>query len=153
MLAAVIAALPSACRRRLMVSCDGAGASHDLIARLDKLAARHGYQVIYSVGWELGGRERAVISAIPAHAWQIAVDERGEVRSSARHRVDRHARRHPPLKAKDGYSSTSLNHWTTGGLAVTSMAGVVSSLPAAAAACRPAATLAASLVSVSQTHR
>ena len=51
---AAIAALPPAFRRRLMVTCDGAGASHDLIARLDKLAARPGYQVIYSVGWELG---------------------------------------------------------------------------------------------------
>jgi len=30
-----IAAVPPACRRRLMVTCDGAGASHALIARLD----------------------------------------------------------------------------------------------------------------------
>jgi len=77
---AAIAALPPALRRRLMVTCDGAGASHDLIARLDALAARPGYQLIYSVGWELGGREKAAITAVPAQAWQIAVDERGEVR-------------------------------------------------------------------------
>jgi Transposase DDE domain group 1 len=77
---AAIAALPPAFRRRLMVTVDGAGASHDLIARLDKLATRRGYQVIYSVGWELGERERAAITAVPAQAWQIAVDERGEVR-------------------------------------------------------------------------
>jgi Transposase DDE domain group 1 len=75
-----ITALPPSFRRRLMVTCDGAGASHDLIARLDKLAARPGYQVIYSVGWELGARERAAIAAVPAGAWQIAVDARGEVR-------------------------------------------------------------------------
>jgi hypothetical protein len=77
---AAIAALPPGFRRRLMVTCDGAGASHALIARLDKLAARPGYQVIYSVGWELGARERAAIGAVPAQAWQIAVDARGEVR-------------------------------------------------------------------------
>jgi len=77
---AAITALPPSFRRRLLVTCDGAGASHDLIARLDKLAARPGYQLIYSVGWELGGRERAAISAVPASAWQIAVDARGEVR-------------------------------------------------------------------------
>ena len=77
---AAIEALPPRFRRRLMVTCDGAGASHDLIARLDKLAARPGYQLIYSVGWELGARERAAIGAVPAQAWQIAVDERGEVR-------------------------------------------------------------------------
>jgi hypothetical protein len=77
---AAITALPPGFRRRLMVTCDGAGASHDLIARLDKLAARPGYQVIYSVGWELGARERAAIAAAPAGAWQIAVDASGQVR-------------------------------------------------------------------------
>jgi hypothetical protein len=79
-LEAAIAAVPPRFRRRLMVTCDGGGASHGLMTRLDKLAARPGYQVIYSVGWELGERERAAITAVPADAWQIAVDERGEVR-------------------------------------------------------------------------
>lgn len=79
-LEAAITALPPAFRRRLMVTCDGAGASHDLITRLDKLAARPGYQLIYSVGWALGEREKAAITAVPAGAWQIAADERGEVR-------------------------------------------------------------------------
>jgi hypothetical protein len=77
---AAIAALPPGFRRQLLVTCDGAGASHGLIARLDKLAARRGYQLIYSVGWELGARERAAIAAVPAGAWQIAVDARGQVR-------------------------------------------------------------------------
>jgi hypothetical protein len=77
---AAITAVPPGFRRRLMITCDGAGASHDLIARLDKLAARPGYQVTYSVGWELGGREKAAITEVPGKAWQIAVDERGEVR-------------------------------------------------------------------------
>ena len=79
-LEAAITAVPPAFRRRLMITCDGAGASHGLITRLDTLAARPGYQVIYSVGWELGKREKAVIAAVPAGAWQIAVDERGEAR-------------------------------------------------------------------------
>ena len=75
-----ITALPPGFRRRLMVTCDGAGASHGLITRLDTLAARPGYQVIYSVGWELGKREKTAITAVPAGAWQIAVDARGEAR-------------------------------------------------------------------------
>jgi hypothetical protein len=79
-LEAAIAALPPAFRRTLMVTCDGAGASHGLIARLDALAARRGYQLTYSVGWELGERERAAIAAVPGQAWQIAIDGRGEVR-------------------------------------------------------------------------
>jgi Transposase DDE domain group 1 len=75
-----ITALPPKHRRRLVVTCDGAGASHDLIACLDKLASRPGHQLIYSVGWELGQRERTAITAVPGQAWQIAVDHRGEVR-------------------------------------------------------------------------
>jgi hypothetical protein len=35
--------------------------------------------VIYSVGWELGAREKAAISTVPEQAWQIAVDARGQV--------------------------------------------------------------------------
>lgn len=49
-LGAAIAVLPPK-YRRLMVTCDGAGASHGLIERLNTLAARPGHQLIYSVGW------------------------------------------------------------------------------------------------------
>jgi hypothetical protein len=79
-LEAAITALPPAFRRRLMVTCDGAGASHGLIERLDALAARPGHHLVYSVGWELGERERAAITQVPRDAWQIALDHRGEVR-------------------------------------------------------------------------
>lgn len=75
-----IGALPPRYRRRLMVTADGAGASHALIAKLDKLAARRGYELTYSVGWELGERERAAIALVPETAWQIAIDPGGEVR-------------------------------------------------------------------------
>jgi hypothetical protein len=75
-----IAALPPRYRRRLMVTADGAGASHALITKLDKLAARRGYELTYSVGWELGERERAAIKLVPEPAWQIAIDPGGEVR-------------------------------------------------------------------------
>jgi hypothetical protein len=53
-----IRALPPALRRRLMVTCDGAGASHELVKELDRLASRHGYQVTWSVGWALSARDR-----------------------------------------------------------------------------------------------
>jgi DDE family transposase len=77
---AAIAALPPAFRRRLMVTCDGAGASHGLVAHLDKLAARPGHQLIYSVGWALGEREKVALRLVPEQAWQIAIDPSGEVR-------------------------------------------------------------------------
>lgn len=77
---AAAAALPPAFRRRLMVTCDGAGASHDLVQHLNELAARPGRQLIYSVGWALGQREKAALHLVPEQAWQIAIDGRGQVR-------------------------------------------------------------------------
>ena len=62
-----------------MVTADGAGASHGLITRLDQLAARPGTSDLLR-GWELGARERAAIRLVPAEVWQIAIDQRGEVR-------------------------------------------------------------------------
>jgi Transposase DDE domain group 1 len=77
---AAIAALPPGLRRKLMVTCDGAGASHGLIRHLDKLASRRGYELTYSVGWALGEREKAALRLVPAQAWQLAIDGRGEIR-------------------------------------------------------------------------
>lgn len=75
-----IAAVPPVFRRRLMITCDGAGASHDLVRELDRLASRPGYQVTYSVGWELGKREKAALALVPQGAWEPAVDAHGKVR-------------------------------------------------------------------------
>jgi hypothetical protein len=75
-----IVALPPALRRKLMVTCDGAGASHDLVTELDRLASRHGYQVTWSVGWALSAREQTAISKIPESAWEAAIDGKGQVR-------------------------------------------------------------------------
>ena len=77
---AAIAALPPGLRRKLMITVDGAGVSHELIKHLDKLAARPGYQLIYSVGWALTEREKAAVRLVPDQAWQIAIDGLGEVR-------------------------------------------------------------------------
>jgi hypothetical protein len=77
---AAIAALPPGSRRRLMITTDGAGASHALVKHLDKLAGRRGYELTYSVGWALGEREKTALRLVPEQAWQIAIDARGEVR-------------------------------------------------------------------------
>jgi Transposase DDE domain group 1 len=77
---AAIAAVPPPSCRRLMITCDGAGASHDLIRHLDTLAARRGYELTYSVGWALGEREKTALRLVPDQGWQIAIDGRGEVR-------------------------------------------------------------------------
>jgi hypothetical protein len=75
-----IAALPPGARRNLMLTTDGAGFSHKLLEHLDNLAQRRGFTLIYSCGWELGTREKTAIGLVPAGAWQIAIDHRGEVR-------------------------------------------------------------------------
>jgi Transposase DDE domain group 1 len=80
LLDAAITAVPPGFRRRLMVTADGAGASHALVARLDELAARPGHQLVYSVGWVLGEREKTALRLVPEQAWQIAIDPAGEVR-------------------------------------------------------------------------
>ena len=70
LLDAAIAAVPPRFRRKLMVTCDGAGASHALVKRLDTLAARRGYELTYSVGWPLSEREKAALRLVPEQAWQ-----------------------------------------------------------------------------------
>jgi hypothetical protein len=77
---ASVAALPPAWRRNLLVTVDGAGFSHKLLEHLDTLASRRGHTLIYSCGWELDQREKAAIRLVPEHAWEIAIDHRGEVR-------------------------------------------------------------------------
>ena len=64
-----------------MVTADGAGASHGLITRLDQLAAQA--RAPADLLRRLGARrpwERDAIRLVPAQAWQIAIDQRGEVR-------------------------------------------------------------------------
>ena len=34
----------------------------------------------YSVGWELGAREKAAIGTVPEQAWEAAIDGKGQVR-------------------------------------------------------------------------
>lgn len=79
---AAIAAVPATYRRRLLVSTDGAGASHALVDHLAALNHRPGRRVWYVIGWELGERERHAIADLPKQAWQAAIDTDGELRTS-----------------------------------------------------------------------
>jgi hypothetical protein len=63
-----------------MVTCEGAGASHELVKELDRLASRHGYQVTWSVGGAQGTREQAALGKVPESAWEAAIDGKGKVR-------------------------------------------------------------------------
>jgi hypothetical protein len=59
---AVIAAPPPKYRRRMITSD---GADHGPIECLDDLPSRPGHQLIYSVGRELGKREKIAIVQVP----------------------------------------------------------------------------------------
>jgi hypothetical protein len=79
---AAIAAVPAKLRRRLVVSVDGAGASHVLIDHLDALSRRPGRQLWWTCGWELGERERRALGKVPQQVWQVAIDAEGKPRTS-----------------------------------------------------------------------
>ena len=80
MLTETIAQIPARYRRDLLITADGAGASHGLVEHISTLNARPGYRVYYSIGWELGARERAAIARVPARAWGTVLDTEGQPR-------------------------------------------------------------------------
>jgi hypothetical protein len=61
----------------ILVRCDGSGFSHALTA---ELAAR---RLQYSVGWPVSEAVRVAIAALPAAAWQPAIDAAGGIRDGA----------------------------------------------------------------------
>jgi len=75
--------IPAEHRRRLLVTIDGAGASHAVVAHLTELNAVGGQQVHYSVGFDLDGRARTAIGKLPAHGWEPALDAEGHPRTDA----------------------------------------------------------------------
>ena len=78
-LTAALAQIPSRHRRDLLVTCDGAGATTDLVHHIAALN-RPGRRVEYSVGFALDARARAAIGKVPAKAWQPALDDKGQAR-------------------------------------------------------------------------
>lgn len=80
---AAIAAIPAKWRRKLLVTIDGAGSSHAVVEHLEKLNARPGMSVGYSVGFDLDERVRVAIGQMPDAGWQAALDATGAARDDA----------------------------------------------------------------------
>jgi hypothetical protein len=78
-----ITQIPAPYRRDLLITADGAGASHGLIEHISTLNARPGFRVHYSIGWDLGTRERAAIGWVPTTAWSAVLDTNGQPRDLA----------------------------------------------------------------------
>lgn len=80
---AAITAIPAKWRHNLLITIDGAGASHAVIEYLEKLAAQPGVSLAYSVGFGLDERARVAIGQMPAAGWQAALDAAGAARDDA----------------------------------------------------------------------
>ena len=79
-----IAQVPAAHRRRLLIRCDGAGATHELLDWLTDQGQVKGRRVEYSVGFPT--KNTALTSAIttmPERGWTPAVTADGEIREGA----------------------------------------------------------------------
>lgn len=69
-----IAQVPADRRRDLLITCDGAGASHPLIDWLDSLNQAAGRSVAYSVGFDVDEHVRAACAARPDNWWMSCLD-------------------------------------------------------------------------------
>jgi len=61
--------VPAAFRRNLLITCDGAGATIDLITHITALNAAPGRKIHYSMGFNLDERARTAIKLVPKDAW------------------------------------------------------------------------------------
>lgn len=75
--------IPARYRRRLLVTIDGAGAGHEIVDHITALNARRGFQVHYSVGFDLDERARKAITRLPEEGWEPALDTDGQARDDA----------------------------------------------------------------------
>jgi hypothetical protein len=87
-LTAAFAQVPARWRRDVLVTIDGAGASHEVIDHLDGLNThrehgRRGRRAEYSIGWPLDERTTGAIDRLAATAWSEALTAEGKVDSDA----------------------------------------------------------------------
>ena len=79
-LTAALTQIPSAHRRDLLITCDGAGATKDLVNHITKLNAAPGRRVHYSVGFDLDARARTAIAQLGDDTWDHVLNRKGEPR-------------------------------------------------------------------------
>jgi Transposase DDE domain group 1 len=79
-LTAAITQIPGPYRRDLLVTCDGAGATKDLLKHITTLNAAPGRRVHYSVGFDLDQRCRAAIAKVPEALWENVINPDGTPR-------------------------------------------------------------------------
>jgi hypothetical protein len=80
---AAIAQIPARYRRKMLFTCDGAGATHALVNHISKLNARRGCQVHFPAGLDFDERIRGALPELPGSAWVPALDADGKARQDA----------------------------------------------------------------------
>ncbi len=75
-----IAAIPARFRSRILIRIDGAGATHELLERVQALNTTRRV-VRFCVGWTITDVDEAAIGQPPESAWTAAVDTDGEVQA------------------------------------------------------------------------
>jgi hypothetical protein len=79
-----ITQIPPACRGRLLVRADGAGATHELLDWLTAQGQVRGRRLEYSVGFPTKNVAlTSAITTVPEWAWTPALDAGGEIRDGA----------------------------------------------------------------------
>ena len=79
-LTSAIGQIPASFRRDLLITCDGAGATKDLLAHITTLNAAPGRRVHYSVGFDLDSRCRNAIGNVPEPLWENVINPDGTAR-------------------------------------------------------------------------
>jgi hypothetical protein len=85
---AALAQIPAPWRTDVLVTVDGAGASHDLVTHLTKLntaltCGRRGRKVEYSIGWACDERTMTALGELPETAWVQALGADGKADPAA----------------------------------------------------------------------
>jgi len=75
-----ISQVPAAHRKRLLIRCDGAGASHQLLDWLSEQGQVRGRSVEYSIGFAITEKIREAIKLVPSNVWAPAIDADGGIR-------------------------------------------------------------------------
>ncbi len=83
-LGAALEQVPAEHRRDVLITIDGAGASHDVVDHLTGLNTarqhgRRGRRVEYSIGWPVDERTRTGIAELPEQAWTTRITPGGDV--------------------------------------------------------------------------
>ncbi len=105
---AAIAQIPARYRRKMLITCDGAGSTHALVDHLTALNARRGCQVHYSVGLDFDERIRDVLPDLPETAWSAALEADGTAAYHPRQHQTRLRQGSQPLR--DGKPSAQAHY-------------------------------------------